>query len=64
MSLECPKCKSSNNKIYSVRKYPDKIVRYRECNECNNKFKSIEKLQSGWDYEVAIEKIKKIVDKL
>ena len=62
--LQCPKCQSEDFKIYSVRRYADKINRYRKCNSCNHKFKTIEKMESGWDYETAIKKIKNIVDKL
>jgi len=61
--LQCPKCKSEDIKIYSMRQYEDHIDRYRECNKCKNRFKTTEKIKSGWDYETAIKQIKKIVDK-
>ena len=60
----CPNCNNENGKssVYAVRRYKDRIIRYRECKNCKHKFKSIEKTQSGWDYEDAILRIKKIVD--
>ena len=61
--LQCPECKSEDVRIYSMRSYPDKINRYRECNKCKHRFKTVEQIKSGWDYEAAINKIKKIVDK-
>jgi transcriptional regulator NrdR family protein len=62
-NIVCPKCGSMNNAVYSVRKYEDRIIRYRACGDCKHKFKSIEKTLSGWDYEDAMMKIKKIVDR-
>ena len=61
--LQCPYCKGENTSVYSTRQYPDKINRFRKCNDCNQNFKTVETIPSSWSTETAIKKIKNIVDK-
>jgi transcriptional regulator NrdR family protein len=48
--LQCPKCKSENIKVYSTRQKPEAINRYRKCNDCGHKFKTIETIPSSWSH--------------
>jgi transcriptional regulator NrdR family protein len=61
--LQCPYCKGENTSVYSTRQYEDKIKRYRKCNDCNQRFTTVEKVPSHLSAESAIKKIKNIVDK-
>lgn len=65
-NLICPKCKKHPTDVYSTVTKDDRIERYRICtsNRCNYHFKTMEKSVSSWNSDVAIEKIKKIVNKL
>lgn len=66
-NIVCQKCKSVNNSVYSVRKYEDRIIRYRECKDCQNRFVTIEVYRDTniqHKYEKLTRELKKIVDDL
>jgi transcriptional regulator NrdR family protein len=63
VKLQCPKCKSENTKVNSTRQRADRVTRYRECNDCKHRFRTIERIPSGWDPNAALDEIKKIANK-
>jgi len=44
----CPKCDSENTKVYSTKKHSDETIRYIICKDCQYRFRTVERLQSGW----------------
>ena len=54
--FQCPKCGSTNQICYSTRTYPDKIIRYRKCKDCNERFKTYEKLPTAFKPEFILKK--------
>lgn len=40
--MECPVCKSENNRVIDTRKYPSVIFRVRYCEHCHARFKTEE----------------------
>lgn len=66
-NIVCPKCGSVNNAVYSVRKYEDRIIQYRECKDCKNRFTTMETYRDTniqHKYEKLTRELEKIVDDL
>ena len=63
--LLCPKCKKHLTIVYSTKSNDNEVIRYRKCSnsKCGYRFKTIEKTMSGWSSDLAIKKIRKIVEK-
>lgn len=42
--LRCPSCGARGLRVLNTHPYPERIVRYRECEACGHRLKSVEKI--------------------
>jgi len=62
MYLICPKCKGRAIVLNTkTNKKKMETIRYHVCEECGYKFRTIERLPSGWNYEL---KYQRLIDSL
>ena len=66
--MNCRKCDKSKLMVYSVRNYPNKMIRYVKCTECGNKdiqiVLYIDKVKNLNSFYKAVKKEVKIMDEI
>jgi len=60
--MKCPKCGSNIARVTTVFHKSTRTYRYRQCNKCNYKFKTVELISDGMDYKHVVEKIRDLVN--
>jgi len=58
--MNCPKCGSNILSVRKTRHNQSNIIRYRQCNKCEYRFKTEESIMDGWTKDYYKNNLKKL----